>query len=601
MVPPLSRLTLVRKLVAIGLASALFSGSFELLQSAIAQQESSNSPQVPDDRPELGAILCDVTDAEAAPFAPQATEGALVWKLSPDSPAARAGLQAGDVIRMANTKEIKNAGEFIEAFSQINSGQRLDLSIQRGRELRNISLVLAPLGPPAKPQPPAEPPANQSTLPEGLKFSSAAEPLSYKHPGRLFQLQLPPDWAVHARHRGQLDDDRFDTLLERSGKYQVIIWRKSFPVAEENKIQGNMFDFYSRDGLDYPTVGFGENVEGANWNHLSVTHPETGHQVLHTTLAAGQRLLRFEFVASSRAANTQLPEPLRTIRDAIRLSQPPQPTTEKTPQPPVRELPKDLLRLTNVFDGQPRSVEFDLVSGGSSEAIEMEIESPAGAAVTNVRPRSTAAAAGLRRGDLIVQLDNQELNTPEDVEAVIWSRPADKLIPLTYVRRQQRVTTMFKVPAGQGSGSRLSEYRDPTGGYGFRYYPSWRLHPDARREEGGGARVYNYLTSRGQNVQLYLFHDCKAAPDAVASLQNFLEETSQAFLEGYSGWLMADEIPIVFASGLVGRENLQTLYRIAFVVDGQRYEINAFTSPLYDPAQLPAVLTTILGSLEHPK
>jgi hypothetical protein len=87
----------------------------------------------------------------------------------------------------------------------------------------------------------------------------------------------------------------------------------------------------------------------------------------------------------------------------------------------------------------------------------------------------------------------------------------------------------------------------------------------------------------------------------VASLQTYLEQTSQSFLEGYSGWLLAGEIPIVFASGVVGRDELQTLYRIAFVVNGQRYEVNAFTSPLYDPAQLPVVLTSILGSLEFPK
>jgi hypothetical protein len=579
---------------------ALLLGSLCSPPRIAAQQDPSDAPVFPEERPYLGALLCDVTAEEASPFNPQATEGALLWKLSADSPAIRAGLKAGDVIRMANSKEIKDAGQFIEMFSSLKSGDRLDLSIQRGRELRSISMVLAPLGPPLIPSPPKEPPVIQPSPPEGLKFSSNAESISYEHPERLFQLQLPEGWAVHSGHRGKLVDDRFDTLLDRSGQFQVIIWRQSFEGAEEGQLHERLFNFFNRGGLDYPIVASGDAAEGADWVHLAVIHPETGHQVLYSTVATAGRLLRFEFVSLAQLPNDELPEELRTVRAAIHFTKQTGPKPDTPREPPLQKLPKDLLRLSNIFDGKSRSLDLELVSGGSPEAIEMAIESPAGAAVTSVRPRTTAAAAGLRRGDLIVQLKEREINTPEDVEAIFFSSPIDQLIPLTYVRGDQRVATMLKVAAGEANRSALGEYRHPTGDYGFRYLPTWRLHPDARREEGT-KRVYDYLTSRGLNVKLYLFHDQTAAPDPVASLQTYLEQTSQSFLEGYSGWLLAGEIPIVFASGVVGRDELQTLYRIAFVVNGQRYEVNAFTSPLYDPAQLPVVLTSILGSLEFPK
>lgn len=599
MVYPLTRPALVRTLAwaCLPVAAFFLCGAADL---PAALQEPASSQQASPERPYLGAMLCDLTDQEAAAFQPQATEGALVWKLSPDSPAARAGVQVGDVIRMVNAREVKSAGEFIEAFSQLNIGDRMDLGIQRGRELRTVELTLTALATPATPAAPPQQPANQPPLPEGLIFSSAAEPLSYEHPKKLFRLQLPPDWAVHAGHRGRLEDDRFDTLLERSGRYQVIIWRQTFAAADEGRYQDRLFELYSRDGLDYPTVGFGENVTGANWSHLAVTHPETGHQVFHSMIAAGGRALRFDLISLSSSTAAELPAALRGVRDAIKFSPQSVPGSDSPRKPPSPELPRDLLRLKNVLDGQLRSLDLELVSGGTPEAIEMEIESPAGAAVANVRPRTTAAAAGLRRGDLIVQLGNQEVSTPEDVEAVVWTTPVDQLIPLTYLRREQRVTTMLRVAAGDSSRPALGEYRHPSSGYAFRYFPNWRLHPDSRREEVT-ERVYDYLSSRGLNVKLYLFHDRTAAADPVASLQAYLEETSQSFLEGYSGWLAAGDLPIVFASGIVGREELQTLYRIAFVVDGQRYEINAFTSPLYNPAQLPPVLQAILGSLEQPK
>ena len=583
--------------------------SFSLGVAAQEQPTGREPAQV--ERPYLGAMLCDLTDEEAAAFPLQAPAGAVVWKLTPESPAELAGLQAGDVIRMVNAQEIRTAADFLMAFSQLNSGDRLDLSVQRDRELRNVSLVLAPpkkaLPPPNQNPPPTEslPPTEPPTTgakppPDGLEFSSAARPLSYEQPERHFRLQLPADWAVHAGHRGRTADERFDTLLDRSGNFQVIIWRQPLPAKQGQDQLMQLADLLGAEGLQYRAVGFGEVVDRTNWSHLSIQFPESASQIIYAGAIQDERLWRFDFVAFSEQVESGLPEPLRLVRDAVRFSGAPGRPTEDLPKPTAQDLPKDLQRLKNVFDGQPRSLDLELVSGGTPEAIELEIESPAGAAVASVRPRTTAAAAGLRRGDLIVQLGDQEINTPEDVEAVVWTTPVDQLIPLTYVRREQRVTTMLKIAVGEARRPVLGEYRHTTGGYVFRYFPNWRLHPDARREEVT-ERVYDYLSSRSLNFKLLLFHDRSAAPDPVASLQEFLEETSKGFLEGYSGWVAAGEIPIVFTSGVVGREQLQTLYRIAFVVDGQRYEVNAFTSVLYDPAQLPRVLQTILGSLEQPR
>ena len=62
-----------------------------------------------------------------------------------------------------------------------------------------------------------------------------------------------------------------------------------------------------------------------------------------------------------------------------------------------------------------------------------------GAYVGHVRPDSPAVRAGLKAGDVIVELNGQPIRNAEDVERVIGRLRAGERVILMYVRSGQRV------------------------------------------------------------------------------------------------------------------------------------------------------------------
>src|SRR6185437_13888078 len=59
------------------------------------------------------------------------TEGALVKAVSPDSPAALGGVEAGDVIVKLNESPVRDAGELVDVVSDLGPNQKAVLSIIR--------------------------------------------------------------------------------------------------------------------------------------------------------------------------------------------------------------------------------------------------------------------------------------------------------------------------------------------------------------------------------------------------------------------------------------------------------------------------------------
>src|SRR5262249_42900029 len=90
-------------------------------------------------------------------------QGALVAEPQSDSPAAKAGVMAGDVITAVNGKEVKDPSDLSRKISSMKPGTEVKLSLHRKGEEKTLSLTLG--------QQPDQRQANTGTdRPQGLPF-----------------------------------------------------------------------------------------------------------------------------------------------------------------------------------------------------------------------------------------------------------------------------------------------------------------------------------------------------------------------------------------------------------------------------------------------
>jgi serine protease Do len=70
--------------------------------------------------------------------------GALVREVTGDSPAAKAGIKAGDIITAANGAPVKDAGDLREALDSIEDGKAVTLSVTRAGKTLSLPATLEP-------------------------------------------------------------------------------------------------------------------------------------------------------------------------------------------------------------------------------------------------------------------------------------------------------------------------------------------------------------------------------------------------------------------------------------------------------------------------
>ena len=113
-----------------------------LVRSVVEQLEANGQVT----RGYLGVTTQPVTDAMASALRlPDGTRGALVAGVEQDSPAARAGLQAGDVLRAVNGTAVANPHELARAVAGVAPGGKLALDITRDGESRTLTAEAASL------------------------------------------------------------------------------------------------------------------------------------------------------------------------------------------------------------------------------------------------------------------------------------------------------------------------------------------------------------------------------------------------------------------------------------------------------------------------
>ncbi|HEY7726324.1 MAG TPA: DegQ family serine endoprotease [Anaeromyxobacteraceae bacterium] len=93
----------------------------------------------------LGVSVQDLSPELAQAFAaPTGTKGALVQSVMPDSPASRAGVEAGDIVVQVNGKAVDGAGPLTRAVSSVRPGGKADLVLLRSGHRKTLAVTVAP-------------------------------------------------------------------------------------------------------------------------------------------------------------------------------------------------------------------------------------------------------------------------------------------------------------------------------------------------------------------------------------------------------------------------------------------------------------------------
>jgi len=93
----------------------------------------------------LGASTQPVTPALAQALRLAKPEGALVGQVEADSPAARAGLRAGDVVTAVDATPVTNPRDLARAIGDARPGSTVKLAVQRDGAAQDLSITLATL------------------------------------------------------------------------------------------------------------------------------------------------------------------------------------------------------------------------------------------------------------------------------------------------------------------------------------------------------------------------------------------------------------------------------------------------------------------------
>ncbi|MDB5376773.1 MAG: hypothetical protein JWR00_1219 [Rubritepida sp.] len=93
----------------------------------------------------LGATTQNLTPALASAMRLSRPEGAIVAAIQPDSPAARGGLRAGDVVTRVGDTAVANPRDLARLIGESRPGSTVQLTVQREGQSRDLSVTLVAL------------------------------------------------------------------------------------------------------------------------------------------------------------------------------------------------------------------------------------------------------------------------------------------------------------------------------------------------------------------------------------------------------------------------------------------------------------------------
>jgi serine protease Do len=90
----------------------------------------------------VGVTIQDLTPALASSFGLEKPQGALVSSVAPESPAAKAGVESGDVILKFDGREVKRSSDLPPMVSEAAPGARASLQVWRGGKSHDLTVTV---------------------------------------------------------------------------------------------------------------------------------------------------------------------------------------------------------------------------------------------------------------------------------------------------------------------------------------------------------------------------------------------------------------------------------------------------------------------------
>lgn len=122
-------------------------------------------------RGKLGVVIQGMDEALAQSFGLDKPRGALVTQVEPTSPAARAGIEAGDIIVAVDGTEVKESGDLPRMIGERRPGEQVRVTLLRQGKRLEKTVTLAELDEP-------ESAASTATPPNNAPFGLAVRPLT---------------------------------------------------------------------------------------------------------------------------------------------------------------------------------------------------------------------------------------------------------------------------------------------------------------------------------------------------------------------------------------------------------------------------------------
>jgi serine protease Do len=92
----------------------------------------------------LGVSVSDLTPELAQGFkVPESTKGAVIQNVLPNTPGAKAGLQAGDIVVGLNGKPVETSGQLTRGVASITPGGKATLTVLRGGQKKDVGVTVA--------------------------------------------------------------------------------------------------------------------------------------------------------------------------------------------------------------------------------------------------------------------------------------------------------------------------------------------------------------------------------------------------------------------------------------------------------------------------